>query len=211
MGTSMAVSTGSISLISVNNSKSLGRVCCNMNALNGSIPRSKASISVISSANRGLTAVSYAALNVGAIMKNVKNSANEIITVFGGVCCTPMAVRRNDRTMMIRVKLVIIIKMDGANDKTVNNAMSCKTRPAKDALPDPSPVVAPSGVPISSVRLCAITDGDANAAIAMTRIDNLIQNDFCLNAFNGDVFSVFWLFDLGRYNVIFNNYSIGIR
>lgn len=55
-------------------------------------------------------------------MKNVINNASEIITVLGGDCCNPMAERKNDSTTMIRVKEVIIIKIDGARERTVSNA-----------------------------------------------------------------------------------------
>ena len=48
----------------------------------------------------------------------------------------PMAVRKNDSTMMIRVKHVTMIKIDGANDSTVNSAINCNTRPVIDP---PSP------------------------------------------------------------------------
>ena len=75
---------------------------------------------------------------VGAIIKKVRNSASDTITVLGGVCCMPMAVRKNDRTTTIRVNDVIIINIDGANDKTVISATICTTRPVTvPSLPAP--------------------------------------------------------------------------
>ncbi len=42
-------------------------------------------------------------------------------TWFGGICCVANDVLTNDRTMTIRVKLVINMRMLGASDNTVNN------------------------------------------------------------------------------------------
>ena len=63
-------------------------------------------------------------LNVGAMMKKVKNKASPINTWFGGICCVARAVLTNDKTMTILVKLVIKIKILGANDNTVNSRIS---------------------------------------------------------------------------------------
>jgi hypothetical protein len=58
------------------------------------------------------------------MMKNVKNNAKPTITWFGGICCVANAVRTKDKTITIRVKHVIKIKMLGANDKTVSNSIN---------------------------------------------------------------------------------------
>ena len=63
------------------------------------------------------------------IMKKVRGSASEITTVLGGVCWIPIAVRKNESTITIRVNEVIIIRIDGASDKTVVIASSCTIRP----------------------------------------------------------------------------------
>src|SRR5699024_3623890 len=63
-------------------------------------------------------------MNVGAIMKNVKNKASPINTWFGGICCVANDVRTKAKTTTTRVKLVIIIKIPGAKDRTVNNNKS---------------------------------------------------------------------------------------
>lgn len=52
-------------------------------------------------------------------MKNVKNNANPIITWFGGDVLVANAVLVKDRTITIRAKDVINIRILGANDKTV--------------------------------------------------------------------------------------------
>ena len=53
-------------------------------------------------------------------MKNVKKSASPTSTWLGGICCVASAVLTNDKTIIIRAKDVIKIKIAGANDKTVN-------------------------------------------------------------------------------------------
>lgn len=75
--------------------------------------------------------------NVGAMMNSDRNRASEIITLFGGVCCNPIAVRKNDNTTTIRMNDVVIIRIDGASDRMVNNATSCSARP--DTVPPASP------------------------------------------------------------------------
>src|SRR5699024_5641758 len=85
---------------------------------------SYASSSVISSLNNGCNASSYTSLNVGAIIKNVKNNAKPINTWFGGICWVARDVRTNDNTTIILVKLVINIKIPGAIDKMVNKIIN---------------------------------------------------------------------------------------
>ena len=58
-------------------------------------------------------------------MKKVKNKASPINTWFGGICEVPIALRKKDNTIIIRVKDVIKIKIDGANAKTVSNKIIC--------------------------------------------------------------------------------------
>ena len=53
------------------------------------------------------------------------NSDSPISTWFGGNCCVPSACRSSDSTMMIRVKLVIMIRIAGASDRTVSRMMIC--------------------------------------------------------------------------------------
>lgn len=96
----------------------------------------KASSSLISSAISGLIASSYAFSKTGAMMKAVRNIANEMITVFGGDCWMPMAVRSRESTITIRVKEVTMIKIEGAILRMVTSAMICS---ARSVTPVPSP------------------------------------------------------------------------
>ena len=47
-------------------------------------------------------------------MKNVKNNAKDNSSWLLGACCNARAVRKNDNTMTIRVKQVIMIISEGA-------------------------------------------------------------------------------------------------
>ncbi len=49
----------------------------------------------------------------------VRNRARPTSTLLGGVCCSPIAVRRNESTMTMRVKEVTITRIDGATLSTV--------------------------------------------------------------------------------------------
>ena len=56
--------------------------------------------------------------------KPLRNSAKLTMTILGGVVCVPRALRRNDRTTMIRVNEVTVMRMAGARLKTVRSASS---------------------------------------------------------------------------------------
>ena len=56
---------------------------------------------------------------MGAMMKPVRNNASDIKTMFGGVCWVPIALRKIESTITIRVKDVTTIKIEGARLKTV--------------------------------------------------------------------------------------------
>ena len=58
---------------------------------------------------------------MGLLLQALKG---ETITVFGGDCCTPMALRMSDRTTTIRVNDVTITRIDGARLRIVNKAMN---------------------------------------------------------------------------------------
>src|SRR6202049_3389799 len=60
-----------------------------------------------------------------------------MITEFGGAVAVPMAVRSSDSTTTIRVKDVIMIRIDGATDSTVNSAISWIARSVTPPLPWP--------------------------------------------------------------------------
>src|SRR5579863_5985652 len=69
--------------------------------------------------------------------KAVRNIASAIITEFGGAVAVPIAVRSSDSTTTIRVNDVIMIRIDGAIDSTVNSAISWIARSVTPPLPWP--------------------------------------------------------------------------
>jgi len=60
-----------------------------------------------------------------------------MMTEFGGAVAVPSAVRSSDSTTTIRVNDVIMIRIDGATDSTVNNAISWIARSVTPPLPWP--------------------------------------------------------------------------
>jgi hypothetical protein len=84
----------------------------------------------------------------------VRNRARLMITGFGGLCCTPMAVRSRPSTTTIRTNEVVMITIDGASDRTVSRPTICTTRSDR-----------PAPVP----RFTLIAD-DARAAAGMTTV-----------------------------------------
>src|SRR4051812_36635096 len=60
-----------------------------------------------------------------------------MITEFGGAVAGPSAVRNNDSTTTIRVNDVIMMRIDGAIDSTVNSAISWIARSVTPPLPWP--------------------------------------------------------------------------
>ena len=71
---------------------------------------------------------------VGVITNNVMNSARPTSTWFGGVCWVPMAVRRIDKVMMMRVKPVVTNNNDG---KSVNAVIRMRVCNVKDRVCPP--------------------------------------------------------------------------
>src|SRR5688500_6045956 len=59
------------------------------------------------------------------MIRNVMNSESPIRIWLGGNCCVPSACRSRESTMMSRVKLVIMIRIAGASDRTVSRMMIC--------------------------------------------------------------------------------------
>jgi hypothetical protein len=54
------------------------------------------------------------------MMNRLRNSDSPTSTWFGGMACTPRALRVSDSTMTMRVKLVISTSRAGASDMTVS-------------------------------------------------------------------------------------------
>src|SRR5204863_3336848 len=59
------------------------------------------------------------AWRVGVITMKVRNRARPVRTWLGGRSCVPRARRTNERTMTMRVKDVIRIRIAGARERTV--------------------------------------------------------------------------------------------
>src|SRR5712691_4101267 len=60
-----------------------------------------------------------------------------MMTEFGGAVAVPRAVRNSDSTTTIRVKDVIMIRIDGAIDSTVKSAINWIARSVTPPLPWP--------------------------------------------------------------------------
>jgi len=74
---------------------------------------------------------------IGPIRKNVMNSASPTNTCVGGICCVPSAERRNCSEIITRVKLVNIIKSEGARAITLsmNRSWSAEAVPLGSSAP----------------------------------------------------------------------------
>jgi len=57
------------------------------------------------------------------MIKKVITMASETMICVGGDCCVPIAILRNEKTMMIRVKLVITRTSEGAKTSSVSTIM----------------------------------------------------------------------------------------
>ncbi len=82
----------------------------------------------------------YDLCRTGAMTKAVRKRARLIITVFGGDCAMPIAVRNSESTTTMRVKEVTIIRIEGAMLRMVISAMSCSAR-SVTPVPSPSPML----------------------------------------------------------------------
>lgn len=74
-------------------------------------------------------------------MNMLKNKAREIKTMFGGVELVAKALRVMDKTTTTRVNEVIIIKIDGATDKTVIIIITLKMRAVVEPVEGESPTL----------------------------------------------------------------------
>ena len=103
--------------------------------------------------------------------KKVMNSAIEDSTMFGGVWFRPRAVRRIEKTITKRVKLVITTSRPGAIERTVITAISWMIRPESDARSsDPAGALLSAPVMVES-RLAPPSCAPAGAAHS-TRADS---------------------------------------
>src|ERR1700722_6046235 len=85
-----------------------------------------------------------------------------MMTEFGGAVAVPSAVRNSDNTTTMRVNDVIMIRIDGATDNTVNSAINWIARSVTPPLPWPPPRL--------MLMSCANAGAASNpAAIRVTR------------------------------------------
>ena len=110
---------GASCAMSRNSARSSSRTCRAMKERNGATVRSIPVAWSTRSAIIGSSPSRHAVSNAGAMTKPVRNSARPTSTGFGGVCCRPIAVRRKDRTITMRVKDVTMTTSDGARLSTV--------------------------------------------------------------------------------------------
>src|SRR3954463_5524469 len=94
---------------------------------------------------------------VGDITKNVRNNDSPVMTWFGGAACVPIAWRKSDSTITMRVKPVIISRMAGRNDSAVKNS---------SVWIGTEKLVPPPPAPTSSGRAGPATAGDCASAAA---------------------------------------------
>ncbi|MNP19726.1 hypothetical protein D3C76_1122670 [compost metagenome] len=131
-GTSMVSGVASALAMSVrldrrtNSSRSDCRVCASMNPFSGTSARLSASCAGICSLRYGCSASLLILSNTGAMTNRVRNSARPISTWFDGVVCRPSAWRRMEKTMMIRVKLVISMTNAGMKLSAVMISRICR-------------------------------------------------------------------------------------
>jgi hypothetical protein len=91
--------------------------------------------------------------------------ASDTITLLGGDCCRPSAVRSSDSTTTMRTKLVIMMMIEGAMDSTVTSATICSILSVKSPLPFRSMDSPPAGVAAAAGTLAAARcSGAAKAA-----------------------------------------------
>src|SRR5690606_8778673 len=90
--------------------------------------------------------------------KNVRNSAMPTITWFGGLAWRPSACRISDRTITMRVKLVIRSSAAGRNDNAEKTSIVCT---GTEYVVPPGPLAAFS---VSSPCACAWANAGASSA-----------------------------------------------
>ena len=85
------------------------------------------------------------------MIRNVRNSAIEVITCDGGNCCVPSACRSKPSTTMMRMKQVVIISTAGARLMTVSSSITWMADVSPSGLVQASgPPVKPDGKEIAA-------------------------------------------------------------
>ena len=94
----------------------------------------------------------------------VMNRAMETSTEFGGLCCSPSAVRNRDSTTIMRTNDVVIITIDGASESTVKRPTSCTTRSVSPPPEPRSRLIAWAAANVGTARLSTVASSDNRAA-----------------------------------------------
>ncbi len=81
------------------------------------------------------------------MMNRLRNSDRPTITWFGGIACTPRALRVSESTMTMRVKLVHRMSSAGAIDMTVSSSTTTTARLGASLPPSRSTVSEPVSTP----------------------------------------------------------------
>ncbi len=113
---------------SVKSSRSFSLVFFTINSFMGSVAFSSPSSISIFSSIIGDMPFSQAFSKGGAMINIVRKRAREIITILGGVAFVAKAFLVMDKTTIIRVKDVIMTKIDGAMDNTVMSMITLNMR-----------------------------------------------------------------------------------
>ena len=99
-----------------------------INSFRGTEAFSRPSVISSFSSMTGFMPISHDFSKVGDIIKMVMNKAKAISTILGGVALVERAERVMEKTTIKRVNDVIIITIDGANDRIVIRANTLKMR-----------------------------------------------------------------------------------
>ena len=102
------------------------RVCLSMNTFRGAAALVRAWSTVSSLRLSGCSTVVLISRPTGAMTKNVSTRARLMSTWLEGVWAVPMPWRTKPRTMMIRVKQVVVSRMVGAMVRTVSSSTACR-------------------------------------------------------------------------------------
>ena len=118
-----------------------GTITCNYDGLkkNKTNIKDKVFIGSNSSLVAPVTINKNSVVGAGSVItKNVKNNDSPIKSWLGGICCVPIAIRKKDSTTTIRVNDVIIIRIEGANERIVSRKIICSDTAASPPLADSS-------------------------------------------------------------------------
>src|SRR5581483_11030324 len=121
----------------------------------------------------GWTALVLISDSVGDITKKLRNIASPTITWFGGIDCSPRALRVSDSTITMRVKLVSMMSSAGATDSSVMSTMIIRLWLGAPLVPGILSVTEASGALVVFVSVSGGT-WVAPAVVAATRTATVV-------------------------------------